>query len=221
MEKPKKLCGVSLMTDIYNRQQSLSLQIPESVSVIGVGGVGSWVALNLALVGTRRLILYDPDIIEDSNLNRTPFKITQIGQTKVSAVSELIKERRPDCTVIPYLKKIESKNELIEETEIIIDTRDTEPMEGTLATGGYDGEKITLHFNPNPKHIWGEGEVRYTITPSYLVPPQLIANLVTAFICSRDKIPNSDKEHIVNFSVTEFLTRLMKKERRDANEQKK
>ena len=70
-EKLKELCGVILMTDIYNRQQSLNLQIPESVSVIGVGGVGSWVALNLALVGVKKLILYDPDIIAVSYTHLT------------------------------------------------------------------------------------------------------------------------------------------------------
>jgi hypothetical protein len=209
-------------SNLYNRQSTLNLNIPTTAAVIGVGGVGSWVALDLAMVGVRELYLYDFDIIEDSNLNRTPFKTTQIGMTKVAAMVELIKERRANCTVFPFVRKIENIRELEGRTTTVVDTRDTAPMAGTIATGGYDGDRITMHFNPNPEHIWGDDTpVRYTITPSYIVPPQLIANLIVAYICGkngmRNPVARDGKECITSFSINKLLTRLMKTKRRITN----
>lgn len=41
-----------------------------TVMIIGVGAVGSWVAANLVQSGVRRLILMDPDKVDQSNLHR-------------------------------------------------------------------------------------------------------------------------------------------------------
>lgn len=42
-----------------------------TVGIVGLGGGGSHVAQQLAHLGVGRFILFDPDIIEDHNLNRT------------------------------------------------------------------------------------------------------------------------------------------------------
>ena len=59
----------------YDRQERLALwdqQIIEnsSILIVGVGGTGSELAKNLALLGIGNLILVDDDTIEFSNLNR-------------------------------------------------------------------------------------------------------------------------------------------------------
>jgi len=210
--------------ELYTRQKTLKLDIPTNVAIIGVGGVGSWVAFNLALVGTKRLSLYDFDNLELSNLNRTPYKVSQIGMTKASALTELIKERRPDCEVLPFIKKINSKKDFETDYDLIIDTRDTSPMKGSIMTGGYDGENISLHFNPNPDSIWGEGVTRYTVTPSYVVPPQLIANLITAYICGknslRGEVAKNGLEKITNFSISKMLSDMIKPIKRKTKKNK-
>ena len=71
-----------------------------SAIVVGLGGIGNWVALDLALLGMGTLILFDNDKVETSDLNRTLFKLSHINKPKVSAVKELISERRKDTIVI-------------------------------------------------------------------------------------------------------------------------
>ena len=179
--------------DLYNRQKSLNLKIPDSVAVIGVGGVGSWVALNLALVGVKKLVLVDHDTIEPHNLNRTPFKLSQIDQPKVLAISEIIYERRNDVEILPIQKKFEDLNDFelnqLKQCDVIVDCRDTTnpPLPSDLQpkqviTAGYDGFSVTIHINPRYQSVWGEEQVTYTITPSFLVPPQFLAALITLYI---------------------------------------
>ena len=173
------------MDDIFIRQKELPLKIPESAAVLGVGGIGSWVALFLALVGVKKLVIVDPDIIEIHNLNRTPYKLGQVGKPKVQAIAELIYERRRDVEVLP-IKNVEDDVtiEFLKDVEVIVDCRDGEKyftsielQKKVVAKLGYDGIGMTVTWNPRQKESWGE-EIRYTITPSYLVPPAFLAVLV-------------------------------------------
>jgi len=84
---------------LYQRQQSIPLDIPKKVVVVGVGGVGSWVAYFLAMAGVPELWLFDHDTIEQHNLNRVPFLPEDVGKLKTQACAELIKRYRPECTV--------------------------------------------------------------------------------------------------------------------------
>lgn len=213
--------------ELYQRQESLNLNIPTSALVIGVGGVGSWVGLNLALSGVKQVILVDPDIIEKHNLNRTPFKESHIGMTKAEALMELILERRINTEVYPYTVRIEDLAEAeIPEYQVVVDCRDTTNelpgwinRDKLLIIGGYNGDSITLHTKPNPvsTKIWGTstsnganngnngGHVRYTIVPSWLCPPQLIANLITVFILNWNLEFSSLGERIQSFKIQELI----------------
>ncbi|HEX2787590.1 MAG TPA: ThiF family adenylyltransferase [Ignavibacteria bacterium] len=86
--------------EIYKRQEFLEGFSNDSAIVIGLGGIGSWLAMDLALIGVGTLIIIDPDIIEASNLNRTMFKLSDIGKKKTTAIEELIKERRQDIIIV-------------------------------------------------------------------------------------------------------------------------
>jgi len=200
--------------DIYNRQKSLNLSVPQSATVIGCGGVGSWVALDLALVGVKKLILIDPDTVEDTNLNRTPFKLQHTSQPKVNGIAEIIYERRSDTEVIAIQKKFEDLNDveydLVKNTEIIVDCRDSsEPLPQELQKkvkiiGGYDGFKVTIHISPNYSNIWGDEPTTYTITPSFVVPPQFLASVITLYICLNLSLP----EKIINLDLSNFFNLL-------------
>ena len=198
------------MQNIYDRQKALELSIPHSVLVIGVGGIGSWVALNLALVGVKQLALVDPDKIEPHNLNRTPFRLSDIGRPKVDALVDLILERRVDINIEPYQNKIEDLIALdyidVNLFDYIIDCRDRfNPLEvekKNYVKLGYDGKALTLHFNPSPQSAWGEGAGGYEVIPSYLVPPQLLAGLITEIITS-SKFP--DEEVIINLTTEDIV----------------
>ena len=64
---------------------------------MGVGGLGSFVALELAHLGIGHLILIDPDRVEETNLNRLlGIGSGSIGQLKVEAYRQLIQRISPD-----------------------------------------------------------------------------------------------------------------------------
>ncbi len=199
-------------TDIYLRQARLDLHVPSTAMVIGVGGVGSWVALDLALVGVPRLVLVDPDKIEASNLNRTPFTTDQIGQSKVKAVAQLIYKRRSDCEVLLFQKKLEELSPaeiLFLLPEVIVDCRDRlEDVPAGLRQVpriklGYDGFSMTIHANPSKK-VWGSEPVRYSVTPSFLVPPQMLAAFVVGMITTK-KVFLMKEERVWSFSLEDLI----------------
>jgi molybdopterin/thiamine biosynthesis adenylyltransferase len=56
--------------------------------VLGAGGIGSSVAMALARLGVKELILVDKDVVEPSNLNRQIlFNAQSLGRTKVEAAA--------------------------------------------------------------------------------------------------------------------------------------
>jgi molybdopterin-synthase adenylyltransferase len=74
------------------------------VAVIGVGGLGSFVALELAYLGVGHLILIDPDRIELSNLNRLiGAGPDDIGRPKVEVFRNVIERVAPtvDVSAVP------------------------------------------------------------------------------------------------------------------------
>lgn len=68
--------------------------------VIGIGGVGSWVAEALARNGVGNITLIDLDDICITNINRQIHALsTTIGESKVEVMCERIKKINPDCQV--------------------------------------------------------------------------------------------------------------------------
>lgn len=200
------------MDNLYNRQEDIDLNLPTEVAIIGLGGVGSWVALNFALLGTPQLYLFDFDYIEKHNLNRTPYRLNQVNDNKAKAMAELIYERREDIDIFPFQDKFGSSHIDVVENSIVIDCKDNlEDLPGEIKSpiiGGYDGKSITLHTNPNYDSIWGEGSETYQVTPSYLVPPQFIAAMITGYITSPKLIENSEERtYTANFS--EIFNKIM------------
>jgi len=70
------------------------------VAVIGIGGVGSWVAEGLARSGVAQLTLVDMDHVAESNVNRQVHAHSQsLGMAKVEAMRERIALIHPGCQV--------------------------------------------------------------------------------------------------------------------------
>jgi molybdopterin/thiamine biosynthesis adenylyltransferase len=102
----------------YSRQQMIEgLTVPRIVSVVGCGGTGFWTALLLAMQGTDEIILFDDDVIEDSNRARLPVGLEWVGHTKIEALTSLVYKlgRRPrieahgkinDDSMLQYLRGI-------------------------------------------------------------------------------------------------------------------
>lgn len=83
---------------LYERQASLGLSQP-TVSIIGCGGVGCWVALSLVLGGVKELHLYDGDTLSLHNLNRFPLPPSANGEMKSVALATWLSTLRPDADI--------------------------------------------------------------------------------------------------------------------------
>lgn len=79
---------------------------PQSVAVIGVGGVGSVAAEMLTRCGVGVLKLFDCDCVEMANMNRLFFRPEQVGLPKPIAAKDTLKVINPDVQVMPYYMDI-------------------------------------------------------------------------------------------------------------------
>ncbi|MDR0880767.1 MAG: thiamine biosynthesis protein ThiF [Clostridioides sp.] len=66
-----------------------------SVAILGLGGLGSNIAISLARIGVGKLILMDYDVVEPSNLNRQQYMIEDIGRLKTEAIKSNIEKINP------------------------------------------------------------------------------------------------------------------------------
>ena len=211
-DKPDLIIDQALIDDgtaLYNRQQSLGITTPQSVSIIGVGGVGCWAAFNFALIGVNNIYLVDDDKVDVTNLNRTMFKTSHVGQYKTIAMKELIMERRAHCNVMAYNRKYEDLPDPVKKSIInstVIDCRDSiKPLDGIKSPiiGGYNGLNATIHVMGDLKHIFGEETSPYTIIPSYVVVPQMISSMIVNHICVENRKGITEK--IMNIDFKNFL----------------
>lgn len=78
------------------------------LAVCGVGGLGSFVVACAKGLGFREITLIDPDVLEETNLNRFQGATrADIGRPKVEAVSEATKLFDPDIKVTPIFARVE------------------------------------------------------------------------------------------------------------------
>lgn len=202
-----------VLTEINDRQKELIPDLSkEMCMVVGVGGIGNWLALDLALIGVKTLILIDPDVIESTNLNRTAFKISDIGKPKVDALKELILERRPDTIVITHQDYLTNKHLNLYKNVHMFDCTDTLSTRDFVVNFrdnlkdyiklGYDGFEGTVSHDDFIAGQWGEESTNsYRVVPSFFGTPQLLSVLGITEVLLKPIIKNKTK----NINVTEIL----------------
>ena len=83
------------------------------VLILGVGGVGGYVAEALARSNIGKLILVDFDVVDESNINRQIIALeSTIGMKKVDVLEKRIKEINSGCEVIKIDRFIDLDNYL-------------------------------------------------------------------------------------------------------------
>ena len=114
--------------DLFERNvKGVSKKIKETrVCILGLGGLGSNVAILLARAGIGYLKLVDFDIVEASNLNRQQYRISHIGLKKTEAIKTIIKEINPFVEVETLDIKVDRKNiySIIGDIEIVVEAFD-------------------------------------------------------------------------------------------------
>jgi molybdopterin/thiamine biosynthesis adenylyltransferase len=173
---------------VYDRQKGFNLSLNKSFTVIGCGGIGYWVAKFLAMSGVEKLIVYDDDVIDETNRNRLDLPEALIGKNKSEIVKFVVKRLRSDCTVRSVPFKFKESLFHMNPTDVIIDCTDNEKsqiLNESIAKNnnvkycksGYDGYHMTIS---NSIPGWGESEDGYTVTPSWVVPSVISAALTVA-----------------------------------------
>lgn len=96
------------------------------VCILGLGGLGSNVAVLLARAGIAYLKLVDFDTVEASNLNRQQYRITHVGMKKTEAIKTIIKEINPFVEVKTLDIKVDRENisSIVEDIEIVVEAFD-------------------------------------------------------------------------------------------------
>lgn len=101
-----------------------------SVTIFGIGGVGSYVVESLVRSGVGNIVLVDFDEISESNINRQIHSLhSTIGRSKVEVMKERILDINPNCNVklvkelvFENIEEIFTKYEI--KTDFVVDAID-------------------------------------------------------------------------------------------------
>ncbi|PCI60873.1 MAG: tRNA cyclic N6-threonylcarbamoyladenosine(37) synthase TcdA [Gammaproteobacteria bacterium] len=129
---------------LYGQQNLVKLQ-QAHFCVVGIGGVGSWVAEALARNGMGNITLIDLDDICTTNINRQIHALSStIGLSKVEVMAARINEINPECHVtciedfvtldnLPEIFKNSTQNQLQQSKfDYIIDAIDSVNIKSAL-----------------------------------------------------------------------------------------
>jgi len=98
-----------------------------TVTVVGVGGLGSAVVLYLTAAGVGNLILVDGDRVALSDLNRQVIHWTEdIGSLKVNSTMYKLKKLNPEVSIESIPVKLDEDNakEYVKKSDLVIDCLD-------------------------------------------------------------------------------------------------
>lgn len=103
--------------------------------IVGLGGLGSPVAMYLAAAGVGTLVLADPDTVSLSNLQRQIIHDTaSIGQLKVASAQMRLQALNPDCRIITLSEPLtpDSVAHWIGRVDIVLDCTDNQASRQAL-----------------------------------------------------------------------------------------
>ena len=117
-------------------EQSQRLQTAK-VAIVGLGGLGSNVALWLARLGVGQLLLYDFDKVELSNLNRQYYFLEDVGQYKAIALLRHLKAVNPYGNYHSRAVRLTADNlaDLLSEAHIVCEALDKPEAKALLVNG--------------------------------------------------------------------------------------
>jgi molybdopterin/thiamine biosynthesis adenylyltransferase len=100
------------------------------VLVIGLGGLGSPLAMYLAASGVGHLTLVDPDKVDLTNLQRQIVHTTQtVGLAKIDSAAQQLKALNPEIELTLIARKLEGEELLaqVRRVDVVVDGSDNFP----------------------------------------------------------------------------------------------
>ena len=108
----------------YNAQLKLK---NAKACVLGLGGLGSPVATQLAAIGVGYLRLVDRDVVELTNLHRQHlYGVDDVGLPKVEAATKRLLNLNPHVEIdpLPFYIAEDNAKELVEDMDVVVDCLD-------------------------------------------------------------------------------------------------
>jgi len=106
------------------------------ITVIGIGGVGSWAVEALARNAIGKITLIDMDVVAESNINRQlPAMTSTLGKNKIDVMADRIKEINPDCEVIlidDFITQDNLEEYIDDKADYVIDCIDSSRIKAAL-----------------------------------------------------------------------------------------
>mgnify|MGYP001594733519 CR=1 FL=1 len=97
----------------------------KTVSIVGLGALGSVASELLTRAGIKKLILIDRDFLELSNLQRQSlFEEKDIGKSKAVVLKEKLNEINKDVDIISYFDNLDNENIDLINSDLILDCTD-------------------------------------------------------------------------------------------------
>jgi molybdopterin/thiamine biosynthesis adenylyltransferase len=174
------------------------------VAVIGCGGLGGYVIEQLARLGVGQLVVIDPDVFEEHNLNRQLLStMADLGRAKVEAAVARVAMINPAVTVVPLEMSFTAANgrELLQGMDLVIDALDSISVRLELADvstalaiplvhgaiGGWYGQVATQYPGERTMEksyanwVEGKGVEQQLGNPAFT--PAVVASLQVAEAC--------------------------------------
>ena len=118
------------------------------ILIVGVGGLGSPVALYLAAAGIGTIGIVDDDTVELSNLQRQIAHCTSdIDRMKVDSAAEKLSALNPNVTIRSYRERFVAvtASRLLKEYDFVIDATDNLPSKFLIADACHFARKPYSH----------------------------------------------------------------------------
>lgn len=80
------------------------MKLEKRIHIIGVGALGSNIAIQLAKLGIKKIDIWDFDTVDSHNITNQAFNETDIGLFKVDALEIHLKEQNEDIEIIKHNK---------------------------------------------------------------------------------------------------------------------
>jgi molybdopterin/thiamine biosynthesis adenylyltransferase len=171
------------------------------VAVVGCGGLGGYVVEQLCRLGVGTVAVFDPDVFEESNLNRQLLSsVATLGAAKVEAARERAERINPAVELVAVKTAVSRANGtgLLRGYQVVVDALDSIPARLELgeicgeigsplvhgSIGGWYGQvTVQLPGRDNLRRIYGvnhgeRGAEEKLGTPSFT--PAVVAGIETA-----------------------------------------
>lgn len=154
-------------TDRWDRVRRLFGEIAfehlaqKQVAVIGVGSGGSIATLYLSMVGVRRFILVDPDILEEHNVVRHALDLRYVGRPKVEGMKDLILQRNPTAEVSAHQSKVAEVLDSLSGADLVLVCVDSEPVRHFACMEAREMGIATVTAGAYEKAVAGDVVINY------------------------------------------------------------